>query len=112
MCIYVLIFNLSKKKKKGGGGYVTLRAGLGPDPRLKMLWQSGTSSSASFQRGICCDIGLIVQKLDRFFKELFPKRVVFVLTNRRHVFELELVETGWLLRQNVIDARLAASKGR
>ena len=33
------------------------------------------------------------------FKGLFPKRAVFVLTNRRHVFELELAETGRLLRQ-------------
>lgn len=51
-------------------------------------------------------------RIGSLLKGLFPTRSVFVLTDRRHVFELELVESGWLLRQRLVDAGLAASKAR
>lgn len=49
------------------------RAGLGTYPRVKMLWQERTPSSALFQRGLCCDIGLTFPKLDRFLRDWFLK---------------------------------------
>lgn len=43
---------------------------------------------------------------------LFPNWAVFLLTNRRHVVELELLEIDWLLPQYLIDSRVSAAKGR
>lgn len=89
-----------------------LRAGLGTNPRAKILWAGGDPHVCLIAAGSLLRYWTPIPQIRSLFKGLFPKRAVFVLTNRRHVFELELVETGWFLRQNLIDAGLAASKGR
>lgn len=110
-----MLFNLPKGGEKEGGkeGRISnAETGAANRPQCENAVAGGDPSSALFQRGLCCDIGLTFPELDGFFKGLLPKRAVFVLTDSLHVFELELVETSWLLRHNLIDVRIAASKGR
>lgn len=107
---------LKKKKIKGGGEGMcwicNAESWAGNRPQGENALAGEDPQVCLIPAGSLLRYWSHVPQIRSLFKGLFPKRAVFVLTNRRHVFELELVETGWLLRQNVIDARLAASKGR
>lgn len=108
ICVSML-FNLSKAKK---GGERNAQSRAGNRPQGENVLAGGDPHVCLIAAGSLLRYWTPIPQMRSLFKGLFPKRAVFVLTNRRHVFELELVETGWFLRQNLIDAGLAASKGR
>lgn len=83
-------------------GDAVLGAGLRTDPGV-VAPVSGDPPALPYCGASAAILGSR-SRIGSVFKGLFPTRSVFVLTNRRHVFELELVETGWLLRQHLIDA--------
>lgn len=91
---------MGERQTTGGCG---ARSWAGDDPGVEAP-ASGDPPALPYCGGASAAILGSRSRIGSVFKGLFPTRSVFVLTNRRHVFELELVETGWLLRQHLIDA--------